>query len=1833
MGIPKFFRWLTGRYPLVCERVADDNIPEFDNLYLDMNGIIHNCTHPKDNEIPAPATDEERFLAIFYYIDFLFNKIRPQKVFFLGIDGVAPRAKMNEQRARRFRTAKELEELQAKELRERRARGEVITQEDEQTSSHFDPTCITPGTEFMDKLTEALRYYINKRVSEDANWRKPKIILSAPNVPGEGEHKIMDYIRFSRAQPGYRPNTRHCLYGLDADLIMLGLLSHEPHFSLLREEVLFGASARKSNSAADPAMQSFYLLHISILRDYLDHEFGGLKEQLGCSSQYKTMEKGIVAGPQSNSAGDEDAYDLERIIDDYVLMSMLVGNDFLPTLPKLSINGGALNFMFATYIRIRPTFGGYLHDNGVLNLERFEVFMRELARVEVDSFKLEVADHQWYQVYKRKAIMRGETPDELSVTVDAKPNGRSRKGRSHRRDHDRQEFMSEGEMFDSSDVLGEATIPIKGSKLVISKSQSAMLDLIRKFAVRALPKVAASSSKVQMQFLPGPATPLDNLIVTKAAELLELHVGHEYAHNGSMTLYVAAGSPKAIAKLELEDNDSTGEDSTASSTVNFVGSSTSYSLLGALEDMSDAEDQSEQNVVKATKSSVPAFVEQVGNIEDEEAVAAYVDECLSELDDVEVVPDSELDNYTRKGDSSDFWQRFELWKANYYRTKVETTYDIPQITDDDVSTEGALVSSTGQVFRAPPSQIEDMCSTYIKTIQWVLMYYFHGCQSWSWFYPYHYAPSISDVCANLSAYKVDKFVNDDPYTPYEQLMCVLPPFSRKLLPSVLRSLMVDIHSPIRDQYPTSFDVDMNGKRMPWEAVVLINFVDINRIREAMKPKIAQLSEDETRRNSRGKNMIYSYAPLSVEEDAADLPEYQAPKNINLPTIRPLKCKGLLYIMPSLKSKDGRTTLNLVRGLIEGSATRASMRAGFPSLFTAAHTAKLDYNSTEVFGSPSRDESLIVTMLPNQLCQMGTTAEIAQILTTGKKVRGLYRPRRLFVSWPYLRDSVIVGVSDEQGVYTINSNGTRVVFHEYSSAGERQIWFKKYMDAVYNAKRMQAIVLNETPRVLVHVLHLRGLHLYPDGSLVRNYGFQANQHGDPSKPWAHVGSWSELGVESYHIDMVSSDLTGAWVNNPRYAEHEALPLERSLPVKDRVFFIGRTPLYGHPGKIVGHSYNEAGVTVGVDVQLVASVNPGFSKHENYLGVNTLAHGHQAKGDRYRPSFIVARDVNMSPLLLSRITSKMMLIDDCSSGSASRIMIGLDLKFEAKRLKAAGYTRRSANGWQYSDQAVQLIADYMSTFPEMIAYLESVQGSDIPTASECLAPRAADNAELTPASIKSHVSREIMRIKQWRKVNIENKISLIPIESELLSKDQISAISDASARAHPGATKKVLVRGVHREGVLRPVDAQYLLKGQSLMVGHRVIYVSDRGGSVPLGAKGYIVGIHAKSSQNPIPYVINNQHVAKTQQDGVPADMIHMVEVLFDKTFIDGTSLEGRCPPYRGALVPPHHVLNLTSWGVGHNVTNAPSANPRTVNVIRPTPDTIARKRDPKAGQPAQMAAKARQTMTRPSAVSEFGVESSGAPSVNVPEPIRAPWANANDNDNAKPKPKPVAAHTLRQAAPAAVSDNSHAIKIMSQLKSKMASARQPPANAPAAIQPTSDQTRAQNIISALLAGPMANLSINGNSAAAPAGAPAGARAGPSTSIDTRQVTGTALAAHPPVAGNVPIVIEDEYFSDSMDEDEDAGSTSYKPVTRPAQQNVSYNQVYFDYSQSNQGTRGGRGGRGGGYSARGHGTQRGRGRGGFVPGRGNGRGRGRGRGGFTAGVGYQASNKGNNANGSA
>ncbi|CAN9503342.1 unnamed protein product [Ophioblennius macclurei] len=363
MGVPKFYRWISERYPCLSEVVKEHQIPEFDNLYLDMNGIIHQCSHPNDEDVHFRISEEKIFGDIFHYLEVLFRIIKPRKVFFMAVDGVAPRAKMNQQRGRRFRSAKEAEDKIKKAL----DKGEVLP-----TEARFDSNCITPGTDFMARLQEQLKYFVHNKLSTDKLWQNVRIYLSGHETPGEGEHKIMEFIRSENAKPDHDPNTRHCLYGLDADLVMLGLTSHEPNFSLLREEVRFGGKKSQKRITA-PEETTFHLLHLSLMREYIDYEFSPLKNQLGSN------------------------YDLERIIDDWILMGFLVGNDFIPHLPHLHINHDALPLLYKTYISVLPSLGGYLNENGHLNLRNFEKYLEKLSEFDREHFSEVFVDLKWFE--------------------------------------------------------------------------------------------------------------------------------------------------------------------------------------------------------------------------------------------------------------------------------------------------------------------------------------------------------------------------------------------------------------------------------------------------------------------------------------------------------------------------------------------------------------------------------------------------------------------------------------------------------------------------------------------------------------------------------------------------------------------------------------------------------------------------------------------------------------------------------------------------------------------------------------------------------------------------------------------------------------------------------------------------------------------------------------------------------------------------------------------------------------------------------------------------------------------------------------------------------------------------------------------------------------------------------------------------------------------------------------------------------------------------------------------------------------------------------------------
>jgi 5'-3' exoribonuclease 1 len=205
------FRWLTDQYPNIINNRLEEGLGDdiaVDNFYLDMNGIIHPCTHGNNDGELIFLDETAMFKKIFLYVDRLYKMVQPSKVLYLAVDGVAPRAKMNQQRSRRFRSAKEAEQLAAELLARDEFNGKPL--QDMGDKKRFDSNCITPGTDFMLKLSLALQKWVAYKMETDPVWKNgAQVIVSGPDVPGEGEHKVMDFIRESRAQYQSGEKTDH----------------------------------------------------------------------------------------------------------------------------------------------------------------------------------------------------------------------------------------------------------------------------------------------------------------------------------------------------------------------------------------------------------------------------------------------------------------------------------------------------------------------------------------------------------------------------------------------------------------------------------------------------------------------------------------------------------------------------------------------------------------------------------------------------------------------------------------------------------------------------------------------------------------------------------------------------------------------------------------------------------------------------------------------------------------------------------------------------------------------------------------------------------------------------------------------------------------------------------------------------------------------------------------------------------------------------------------------------------------------------------------------------------------------------------------------------------------------------------------------------------------------------------------------------------------------------------------------------------------------------------------------------------------------------------------
>ena len=286
------------------------------------------------------------------YIKQLDKIVQPTQTLYIAVDGVAPMAKIKQQRMRRFKSA-----IAAEEEARIRAHAKGVPYV---AQPRWDSNAITPGTRFMANLATALRAY-GKTVGENGR----KVVVSPADEPGEGEQKIMDYVRASKPHDVV-------VYGLDADLIVLSLAASTlgVQMDLFREEVEFNGGGVKEDAHG---VEQFLYMHINVLAQTLYARYG------------------------------KPGATLESFVADFVALMSFLGNDFVAHGMSLKIKENGIDRLLRIYNE-QLTTPLLLAANGTYNPVTLQALFQILAAEE--------PRHILQSVKKKLTARVGSTPSK-----------------------------------------------------------------------------------------------------------------------------------------------------------------------------------------------------------------------------------------------------------------------------------------------------------------------------------------------------------------------------------------------------------------------------------------------------------------------------------------------------------------------------------------------------------------------------------------------------------------------------------------------------------------------------------------------------------------------------------------------------------------------------------------------------------------------------------------------------------------------------------------------------------------------------------------------------------------------------------------------------------------------------------------------------------------------------------------------------------------------------------------------------------------------------------------------------------------------------------------------------------------------------------------------------------------------------------------------------------------------------------------------------------------------------------------------------------------------------
>ena len=366
MGVPSYFSYIIKNHAKLIKKLSKSTIP-VNNLYLDCNSIIYDAVHNIDFTKLVVSDIDTIINSVCSKIDEYIFELKPDNIVYIAFDGVAPVAKLEQQRSRRY-----------KSLYQNNISKSIFK---DAKPDPWNTTAITPGTNFMKKLNENIR----RKYNEPKKYNIDSFILSPSDKYGEGEHKLFEFIR---QFPEHHKDKNTVIYGLDADLIMLSI-NHLPisqNIYLFRETPHF---IKSINSELEP--DESYIIDIPELAKIITLDMNNGVE--------------LTTEQQKNR------------IYDYIFLCFFLGNDFMPHFPSVNIRTGGVDKMLNAYKATIGNSNENLTDGKKIYWKNVRKLVQHLANLEEENLKMETKMRD----RREKQELPDITPEDKFKKFDAIP--------------------------------------------------------------------------------------------------------------------------------------------------------------------------------------------------------------------------------------------------------------------------------------------------------------------------------------------------------------------------------------------------------------------------------------------------------------------------------------------------------------------------------------------------------------------------------------------------------------------------------------------------------------------------------------------------------------------------------------------------------------------------------------------------------------------------------------------------------------------------------------------------------------------------------------------------------------------------------------------------------------------------------------------------------------------------------------------------------------------------------------------------------------------------------------------------------------------------------------------------------------------------------------------------------------------------------------------------------------------------------------------------------------------------------------------------------------------